>query len=53
MVIKIYTNTEVIDDTIPTYHKSHSLKSYNEALLKSTRLTMKENFRIFRNLNLS
>ena len=50
---KLYKITEIIKDTIPSY-KIHNLKErYNEALLKKTELTMKENNAVMKKLNLN
>ena len=40
---KLYKITEIIKDTIPSYHIDNLPESYNEALLKKTDLSMKEN----------
>ena len=40
---KLFNNTEVIKDTIPSYHIDNLQKRYNEALLEKTVLTLKEN----------
>ena len=40
---KLYKITEMIKDTIPSYHIDNLPKRYNESLLKKTELTMKEN----------
>ena len=40
---KLYKNTEIINDTIPSYHIHNLKERYNESLLKKTELTMKEN----------
>ena len=39
----LYKITEIINDTILSYKKDNSKERYNEALLKKTNLTMKEN----------
>ena len=50
---KLYKITEIIKDTIPSF-KIHNLKErYNEALLKKTELTMKENNAVMKKLNLN
>ena len=50
---KLYKITEIINDTIPSY-RLHNLKErYNEALLKKTELSMKENDSVMKKLNLS
>ena len=40
---KVYKNTEPINDTAPRYKIDNLKERYNEALLKKTELTMKEN----------
>ena len=40
---KLYTITEIIDDTIPSYHINYLPERYNEALLKKTKLSLEEN----------
>ena len=40
---KLYEITENINDTIPRYHIDKLPQRYNEASLKRTKLTMKEN----------
>ena len=40
---KLYTITEIIDDTIPSYHINYLPERYNEALLKKTKLSFDEN----------
>ena len=39
---KLYKITEIIKDTIPSYCTDIIPERYNEALLKKTKLTMKE-----------
>ena len=50
---KLYKVTEIINDTIPTYHIDNLPERYNEALLKKTDLTMKENKDVMKKLNLN
>ena len=50
---KLYKITEIINDTIPTYHIDNLPERYNEALLKKTELTLKENDNVMKKLNLS
>ena len=50
---KLYKITEIINDTIPTYHIDNLPERYNEALLKNTELTLKENDNVMKKLNLS
>ena len=40
---KLYKITEIINDTIPSYRLDNLKERYNEALLKKTELTLKEN----------
>ena len=40
---KLYTITETIDDTIPSYRIDFLPERYNEALLKKSKLTLDEN----------
>ena len=49
---KLYKVTEIINDTIPTYHIEKLPERYNEALLKKTELTLKENKAVMKALNL-
>ena len=50
---KLYEITEIINDTIPS-SKIHNLKErLNEASLKKTELTLKENNSVMKKLNLS
>ena len=50
---KLYKITEIINDTIPTYHIDNLKERYNESLLKKTELSMKENNCVMKKLNLS
>ena len=50
---KLYKITEIINDTIPTYHTDNLKERYNESLLKKTELSMKENNCVMKKLNLS
>ena len=50
---KLYKITEIINDTIPTYHIDNLPERYNESLLKKTELTLKENYNVMKKLNLS
>ena len=50
---KLYKITEIINDTIPSYHINILKERYNESLLKKTDLTMKENNSVMKKLNLS
>ena len=38
----MYKITEIINDTIPSYHTDNLPETYNEALLKKAELSMKE-----------
>ena len=49
---KLYKITEIIIDTIPSYHIDNLPERYNEALLKKTKLTMKENKDVMKKLRL-
>ena len=49
---KLYKNTEIIKDTIPSYHIDNLPERYNESLLKKTDLTLKENDIVMKKLNL-
>ena len=49
---KLYKITEIINDTIPTYHIDSLPERYNEALLKKTELTLKENDNVIKKLKI-
>ena len=49
---KLYKITEIINDTIPSYHIDNLKERYNESLLKKTELTMKENNSVKKKLNI-
>ena len=49
----LYKNTEIGNDTIPSYKIDHSQGRYNEALLERTEITLKENNSVMTTLNLS
>ena len=49
---KLYKITEIINDTIPSYHIDKLQERYNEALLKKTELTLKENNTVMKKLGL-
>ena len=49
---KLYTITEVIHDTIPSYRIDYLPERYNENLLLPTKLTHEENSLVMRELNL-
>ena len=50
---KLYKITEIIKDTIPSYHIDILKERYNESLLKKTELSMKQNNSVIKKLNLS
>ena len=50
---KLYKITEFIIDTIPSYHLDDLPERYNEALLKKTELSMKENNSVMKKLNIT
>ena len=49
---KLYTITEVIHDTIPSYRINYLPERYNENLLLPTKLTLDENNQVMEKLNL-
>ena len=49
---KLYKITEIINDTIPSYNIDNLKERYNEALLKKTELTLKENDNVMKKLNI-
>ena len=49
---KLYTITEVIHDTIPSYKIDYLPERYNENFLLPTKLTLDENNQIMKELNL-
>ena len=49
---KLYKITEIINDTLPSYHIGNKKERYNEALLKKTQLTMKENISVMKKLKI-
>ena len=49
---KVYKITEIINDTIAGYRLNNLKERYNEALLKKTELTMKENNTVMKKINL-
>ena len=49
---KLYTITEVIHDTIPSYRIDYLPERYNENLLLPTKLSLKQNNQIMKELNL-
>ena len=49
---KLYTITEVIHDTIPSHRIDYLPERYNENLLLPTKLTLEENNKVMKELNL-
>ena len=49
---KLYTITEIIHDTIPSYRINYLSERYNQNLLLSTKLSLVENNQIVKELNL-
>ena len=49
---KLYTITEIIHDTIPSYRIDYLPERYNENLLLPTKLTLEENNLVMKELNL-
>ena len=49
---KLYTITEIIHDTIPSYRIDYLPERYNENLLLPTKLTLEQNNQIMKELNL-
>ena len=49
---KLYTITEIIHDTIPSYRIDYLPERYNQNLLLPTKLSLEENNQIMRELNL-
>ena len=49
---KLYTITEVIHDTIPAYRINYSPERYNENLLLPTKLSLEQNNKIMKEINL-
>ena len=49
---ELYTKTEVIHDTIPSYRKHYLPKRYNENILRSINLTLDENKKVMKEMNL-
>ena len=49
---KLYTITEVIHDTIPSYRINYLPERYNENLILPTKLTLEQNIKIMKELNL-
>ena len=49
---KLYTITEVIHDTIPSYRLDYLPERYNQNLLLPTKLTFDQNNKVIKELNL-
>ena len=49
---KLYTITEVIHDTIPSYRIDYLLERYNENLLLPTKLSLEQNNQVMKEINL-
>ena len=49
---KLYTITEVIHDTIPSYKNDYLPERYNENLLLPTKLSLEQNNQVMKKLNL-
>ena len=49
---KLYTITEIIHDTIPSYRLNYLPERYNENLLLPTKLSLDENNKVMNELNL-
>ena len=49
---KLYTITEVIHDSIPSYRIDYLPERYNQNLFLPTKLTLEENKQVMKNLNL-
>ena len=49
---KLYTITEIIHDTIPSYRIDYLPERYNENLLLPTKLSLEQNNQIMKKLNL-
>ena len=49
---KLYTITEIIHDTIPSYRLNYLPERYNQNLLLPTKLTLEENKQVMKELNL-
>ena len=49
----LYKITEIIDDTIPSYKLNNYPERYNEALLQKSKLSLSENNKVMKKLNLT
>ena len=50
---KLYKITEIINDTIPSYHIDNLKERYNQSLLKKTELFLKDNDAVMKKLKLN
>ena len=50
---KLYKITQTINDIIPSYEIDNLPERYNKSLLKKTELTMKENDKVIKKLNIT
>ena len=50
---KLYKITEIINDTVSSYRLNNLPERYNEALLKKTELSLKENRDVMKKLNIT
>ena len=48
----LYTITEIIHDTIPSYRNEYLPERYNQNLLLPTKLSLEENNQVMKELNL-
>ena len=48
----LYTITEIIHDTNPSYRINYLPKRYNQNLLQPTKLTLVENYKVMKKINL-
>ena len=49
---KLYKITEIINDTIPSYHNDNLKERYSESLLKKTELSLKQNKDVMKKLKI-
>ena len=49
----MYKNTDIVNKTIPSYKTDNLPERYNEAILKKTDLTMKEDRDIVKKINIT
>ena len=50
---ELYENTEIVNDTIPSYKINQLTKRYNESSLKKTTLILKENNSVIKKINIT